>query len=114
MGYKLVNGQFARTLGNDNEGLKSDDEGAQDEPHAEPPAFEGGPDSTSLQGHFDRLEETVGFLRGEVHQVDARIDGLTDRVSSMETHLMGQLDSQTVMLQDIMSQLQNFHLFPPP
>ena len=48
MGYKLVNGQFARTLGDDDEGSESDDEGAQDEPHVEPPAFEGGLDSTSL------------------------------------------------------------------
>ena len=113
MGYKLVDGQFARTLGDEEGGSESDEEGDQGEPQAEPPAFEGGSDTTSFQGCFDRLEEAVGFLRGEVHQVDARIDGLTDRVSSMETRLMGQLDSQTVMLQDIMSQLQNFHLLPP-
>ena len=62
MGYKLVNGEFARTLGDDGEGSESEDEGAQDEPQAEPPAFEGGPDSTNFQGRFDRLEEAVVFL----------------------------------------------------
>ena len=98
MGYKLVDGQFARTLGDEEEGSKSDDEGDQGEPQAETPTFEVGSDTTSFQGHFDRLEEAVVSLRGEVHQVDARIDGLTNRVSSMEARLMGQLDSQSVML----------------
>ena len=98
MGYKLVDGQFARTLRDEEEGLENDEEGDQGEPQAEPPAFEGGSDTTSFQGRFDRLEEAVGSLRGKVHQVDAWIDGLTDRVMSMETRLTGQLDSQSVML----------------
>ena len=114
MGYKLVNGEFTRTLGDDGEGSESEDEGAQDEPQAEPPTLEGGPDSTSLQGRFDRLEEAIGFLRGEVHQVDARIGSLTDSLSSMEARLTGQLDSQSTMLHDILSQLQSFNPFPPP
>ena len=108
MGYKLVHGEFARTLGDDGEGSESEDDGApedlqaappvQDEFHAEPPASKGGPDSTNFQGRFDRLEEAVGFLRGEVHQVDARIGNLTDSLSSMEARLTGQLDSQSTML----------------
>ena len=73
MGYKLVDGQFARTLGDDEEASESDDEGEQGEPQAEPPPFEGGSDTTSFQCHFDRLEEAVGSVRGEVHQVDVRL-----------------------------------------
>ena len=100
-----MDGKIARTLGDDGEGSESEDDGAQDESPAEPPAFEGGPHSTDFQGHFDQLEEAVGFLRGEVHQVDTKIDSLTDSLSSMEARLTGQLDSQSTMLQDILSQL---------
>ena len=89
-----MDGQFTRTLG-DEEALESDEEGGPPTAHL---AFEGGSDTTSFQGCFDRSEEAVGSLQGKVHQVDARIDDLTDRVSSMKTRLMGQLDSQTVML----------------
>ena len=97
MGYQLINGKFTRTLSDygDEEAHESDEEA---EPQAEHLTFEGRSGTTNFQGRFDRLEEVVGSLRGKVHQVDVRIDGLIDRMSSMEARLMGQLNSQSVML----------------
>ena len=57
------------------------------------PSIEGGPRATSFQGSLDRLEEAIGSLRGKVHRIDSRIDGLTDRMSITETRILGQLDS---------------------